>query len=147
MGVAAHDEVRPRLGEEGGKVGLGLFQLGAVLGAPVDVDHQIVALAAGLLDDLHRQFRVIAAQHAGAVLPCLGGEDVLFRPGAGHIADGQPVHREVAGRHGLFQVCARTNIGDARVRKGGQGVGKGVGAVVKAVVVGKADDVHPQLLP
>ena len=144
VGVAAHHDVRPGVGEVTGEQSLRLRRAGLVLPAPVQVDHdELVARRRRL--DRGDQLRGVAAPRRrrtdapGARGPHVAGALALDAVG-GEEGDLEVVDLDHVGVVRRL-AAARADHRDATLPTGGQRVLQAGGAVVARVVVGHAHHV------
>ena len=144
--MGAHDHVGTGVDIGPCRVLLHLFQLVAVLNAPVDTaDHQ-VRLPLGLGDDLFELGRVIAAQNTWRILPGVRSVQGQLRSGGVDVGHFQAVQVVDQGFDRFRFVATRTHIVDARLAQVVQGVVEGVLAIVVDVVVGQGHQVSAHFL-
>ena len=143
--MGAHDHVSASIDISSCRVLLHLFQLVAVLNAPVDAANHQVRLLLCLGDDFFELGRVIAAQNPRRIFSGVWGIEGQLRSGCVDVGHFQAVQVINQGFCRLRFVAASTHIVDARLAQVVQGVVEGVLAIVVDVVVGQSHQVGSHL--
>ena len=129
-----------------GPANLLILQLCAVLYAPVGEGNDVIRIRRRLLDGLEETVIIVAPEDPWLRIRRLRCVDGIFGAGRGDIGDPETVGFQIDGLTGLRQVTAGTDIGDLRILQGLQRIQEGYLSKVKGMVVGEANDIHPQIL-